>query len=172
MGLNIDISAVSAVKRLQMELGTEAADAAISRARIIKYVTQDRHYKGIWLSKLISVWRPVYHTVEDLPLALCDGRSIDESALVETDVVRAAGQSSNLFAMHRTCNHWYYLSQQKPEEGLIFKQFDTKPDVQSKCEMHVRITPGIDLLTVSSRLCAHLLQVSHCRPRYAKQAKY
>jgi hypothetical protein len=53
---------------------------------------------------------------------------------METDIVRAGSLSSNLFAMYRSFNRWYYLSQQKPEEVLILKQFDTNTDVQAQCE--------------------------------------
>jgi hypothetical protein len=108
------------------------------------------------LIRLLSVWRPVYHPVEDWPLAICDGSSVDAYALVETDIVRVGHLSSNLFAMHRACHRWYYLPQQKPEEVLIFKQFDTNFDVQAKCEIHLQVLSGVDLLTLTSRLSTYL----------------
>ena len=87
------------------------------------------------LKTSFSVWTPVEHLVEDWPLAVCDGTTVDASALVETDIVRIGSLSSNMFAMHRSRNRWYYLHQQKPGEVLIFKQFDTKSEVEARCEL-------------------------------------
>ncbi|CAG8983148.1 hypothetical protein HYALB_00004591 [Hymenoscyphus albidus] len=110
---HIDTSAISAIKRVKLQLGEEASEAFKSRIRIV------------------NVWQPVNHVVEDWPLALCDGSTVDASSLVETDIVRAGHLSSNLYIIHRNSNRWHYLPQQKLDEVWIFKQFDTKPDVRA-----------------------------------------
>ncbi|KAF2234642.1 hypothetical protein EV356DRAFT_148820 [Viridothelium virens] len=112
---HIDATPLAVIQRVQKELGCEATDLLKSRLRII------------------NVWRPIENTVEDWPLAICDGSTIDPSALVETDQVRNTDVGSNYFAMHRSCNEWYYLHHQREDEVFLFKQFDSDPHVAAKC---------------------------------------
>jgi hypothetical protein len=72
-----------------------------------------------------SIWRPLIHAVEDWPLAICDGRSIREQDLIETDHVRRHYTGSTLYLLHHPEQRWYYMGNQGKEDVLIFKNFDS-----------------------------------------------
>lgn len=65
---------------------------------------------------------------------MCDGRTVDSSDLVETDHVRRHYSGSTLYLMHNPAQRFYYMSKQSKNEVLIFKNFDSKPDVEAKCK--------------------------------------
>jgi hypothetical protein len=91
------------------------------------------------------VWRPLQHAVEDWPLAVCDGSTVDDNDLLETDIVRRDFREhvgANMFALHRERYRWYYLSRQQPDEVLIFKQFDTESGVKARCT-HIYAPPNL-----------------------------
>lgn len=61
---------------------------------------------------------------------MLDIRSVDTNHdLIAADVVypHYVGESFNVF--HNGSHRWYYLSDQMPEEVLIFKSFDSLPGV-------------------------------------------
>jgi len=84
--------------------------------------------------RIINLWLPLHHTVEDWPLALCDGSTVSlQDDLVETDTVRRNYQGANMYMIHREGHKWYFLGKQQVDEVLIFKQFDTKETQAEFC---------------------------------------
>ncbi|TEY29811.1 hypothetical protein BOTCAL_0918g00040 [Botryotinia calthae] len=80
------------------------------------------------------LWLPLFHAVEDWPLALCDGSTVSlQDDLVETDNIRRTYQSANMYMMHRENHKWYFLKKQDVNEVLIFKQFDTEETQAEVC---------------------------------------
>ena len=80
-----------------------------------------------WPYASSSLWLPLFHAVEDWPLALCDGSTVSlQDDLVETDNIRRTYQSANMYMMHRENHKWCFLKKQDVNEVLIFKQFDTE----------------------------------------------
>lgn len=59
---------------------------------------------------------------------------MDGSDLVETDHVRRHYSGSTLYLMRNPAQRFYYMSKQSKNEVLIFKNFDSKPDVGAKCK--------------------------------------
>ena len=80
-----------------------------------------------------SVWRPLF-TVQDRPLALCDGRTMKYSDLVETDLVRVNYVGSTMFGKYREGFDWYFLDQQTRDEVCLFKNFDSANYVDAASE--------------------------------------
>lgn len=58
---------------------------------------------------------------------------MDGGDLVETDHVRRHYSGSTFYLMHNPAQRFYYMSKQSKNEVLIFKNFDSKPDVEAKC---------------------------------------
>jgi hypothetical protein len=83
--------------------------------------------------KQISIWRPT-ETVQNWPLALCDGASISNDDLLEADLVRRDYVGSTLFAKYRPGYRWYYLSNQRPEEVFLIKNFDSDKTTKAHCQ--------------------------------------
>ncbi|PSS22369.1 hypothetical protein M430DRAFT_137540 [Amorphotheca resinae ATCC 22711] len=115
--VHVDQAPLAAFRIVSRELPQEAEELLRGRFRII------------------NVWRPLQHAVEDWPLAVCDGSTVDDNDLLETDIVRRDFREhvgANMFALHRERYRWYYLSRQQPDEVLIFKQFDTESGVKAR----------------------------------------
>lgn len=74
--------------------------------------------------------------MEDWPLAVCDGQTVDGRDLVETDHVRRQYSGSTLYLMRNPNQRFFYMSKQSKDEVLIFKNFDSKPEVKAKCKSH------------------------------------
>lgn len=80
------------------------------------------------------MWKPLENTVQEWPLAVCDGRTVKPTDLVETDSVRQGGVSTHFYARFDAAQKWYYLEEQRPDEALIFKHFDSDQGVEAPCE--------------------------------------
>ncbi|MCJ1405772.1 hypothetical protein MMC11_009002, partial [Xylographa trunciseda] len=109
--VHIDQSPASALKRIQLQLPDEAPYLLRGRVRII------------------NVWRPLVPAVEDWPLALCDGSTVQRRDLVETDHVRRHYTGSTMYLMRRAAQAFYYMSRQGPEDVVVFKNFDSRRGV-------------------------------------------
>lgn len=82
-----------------------------------------------------SVWRPLVEYVEDWPIALCDGSTIDPADLVEIDNVRRHYTGASMYALYNDNQKWYYMSKQRRSDVLLFKTFDSRKDVPSISKM-------------------------------------
>lgn len=74
----------------------------------------------------VNLWRPIA-TVRRDPLAIVDLNSRTPTDLVPLDVVRplAPGGKQTIMAVRATEGHkWYYKYEQKPDEPVIFLQWD------------------------------------------------
>ncbi|KAI9928687.1 hypothetical protein ASPWEDRAFT_168660 [Aspergillus wentii DTO 134E9] len=73
----------------------------------------------------INVWRPL-KTVRKDPLAVCDWLSVNPQE--DWHSIRMTfphGWNELGHVAYRDSHRWYYLSGQRPDEALIFKQFDS-----------------------------------------------
>ncbi|KAA6413645.1 MAG: hypothetical protein FRX48_02006 [Lasallia pustulata] len=114
MYVHVDQAPVAALNRVKTQLANEA-----------DYLLQGR-------VRILNIWRPLRHPVEDWPLAVCDGSTVDTTDLVETDTVRRDYVGSNMFVLHQERHKWYYLSKHNVDEVLVLKQFDSSPDVDAR----------------------------------------
>jgi hypothetical protein len=74
---------------------------------------------------IMNVWRGNRQTIEDMPLAFADARSIDPADLipVERRSEDRIGEIQHL--VHNPNQRWYYLPQIGPDEALLIKCFDS-----------------------------------------------
>ncbi|KAF8127014.1 hypothetical protein EV363DRAFT_1267754 [Boletus edulis] len=84
----------------------------------------ERLLKGRY--QIINIWRPIANTVAHYPLGVLDFRSID----VDVDLVplrlmfpKCQGWMYNV--KYNPGHKWYYLSDQTPDEVVLFKSFDS-----------------------------------------------
>lgn len=80
-----------------------------------------------------SVWRPIKHHIEDWPLALCDGSTLEGSDLIPCDHVTEKFATDTIYPLRNPRQKWYYLNKQTPEEAILFKNFDSAEDVEAIC---------------------------------------
>lgn len=81
----------------------------------------------------LSVWRPIKHHIEDWPLALCDGSTLEGSDLIPCDHVTEKFATDTIYPLRNPRQKWYYLNKQTPEEAILFKNFDSADDVEAIC---------------------------------------
>ena len=79
-----------------------------------------------------NVWRPLSPPPQDIPLALCDARSVFSSELVDADSIRdlpGKPESSIVVVLVRYSPHhrWAYFPDMNPDEVLVFKSHDSDP---------------------------------------------
>jgi hypothetical protein len=82
---------------------------------------------------IIQTWRAVSPPPQDVPLAICDCRTLDEADISRRAGVLAPensiGMPSPIFyvgGIHfNPSQHWYYYSDMKPSEVLMFTGYDT-----------------------------------------------
>ena len=76
-----------------------------------------------------SVWHPLQGPLVDWPLALCDGSTVDfENDTMAGDIVDKDAVFENTQVHFNPEQRWYYLSDQTPEELLIFKNADSEEE--------------------------------------------
>ncbi|KAI1251513.1 hypothetical protein MGN70_006081 [Eutypa lata] len=119
---HIDTGPISVIQRIQNSFPNEAEKILQQRVRAV------------------NVWKPLSHPVEEYPLAVCDGTTVRPEDLVETDSVRQGSISTNYYVKYHENQRWYFLRRQSPDEGLIFKHFDTKPEVKAPYAVHSSVT--------------------------------
>jgi hypothetical protein len=75
-----------------------------------------------------NVWKPLFDTVEELPLAMCDAQtSTDEDMLLmELKYMERTGE---IFVMRHSPSHrWYYFPRMTPQKALLLKTYDSMTD--------------------------------------------
>ena len=78
----------------------------------------------------------MYDPIYDRPLALCDGSTISREDLVLCDHVTQRYVAETTYLLRNPQQKWYYLDQQRPDEVLLFKNFDSDESVKAQCTYH------------------------------------
>jgi hypothetical protein len=83
--------------------------------------------------QMLNIWRPVGpNPILNIPLALCDYRSVDLDKDMHVIVYRGTPNSPSGYQVSynaKDTQKWYYLSQMRSDEMFVFKIYDSKPDV-------------------------------------------
>ena len=76
---------------------------------------------------LASVWRVLNRHNNDWPLAVCDYSSIDDACdTVENDLIFRDAPSENVVLRGNVNHRWYYLSDQDPDDVLLFRNTSSR----------------------------------------------
>ena len=76
--------------------------------------------------QVVNVWRPLKGPVKDWPLAVCDSSEVDfENDTMPGDIVYTNFVTENVQVCHNSRQPWYYLSDQMPNEALLFKSAES-----------------------------------------------
>ncbi|SAL67684.1 hypothetical protein AWB69_07829 [Caballeronia udeis] len=84
---------------------------------------------------IVNLWRPL-DVVEQLPLALCDARSISASDLVPSDLVYKDKVGETFSFTHNPAHRWYYFPKLRPDEALLLKIYDSRNDGTARLTAH------------------------------------
>lgn len=89
--------------------------------------------------QMLNIWRPINGPVQDRPLAVCDGKTVDMSRTIEARILRDGYVGHSMYAFYDPRMTWFYLSRQDNDEPLLFKSFDTLNEAV-KCVPHSSFT--------------------------------
>jgi hypothetical protein len=85
---------------------------------------------------IINFWRPVAGPVMRTPLAVCDGRTIEDGDLFPSDLVYPK-RTVEIYAVAFNPNHrWYWYPRQTPAEATLFKIYDSAADGRVRLSAH------------------------------------
>ena len=108
---HIDYTVESMRTWVRQKIGDEEAEAEFSSGR--------------WA--VLNVWRGIT-TVERQPLAVADARTIDFDNFKDVPIHHLPGEPTPFTGrnlMHDPKQKWYYFPLMKPDEALVFRQFDS-----------------------------------------------
>ena len=118
-GVHNDYTEASAPNRLREIVGPEEAE---------------RRLKKRWA--IIQVWRPIRGTVMIDPLGICDGRTIPEKGFILVQR-RYKYRTGEVYHIAYNPEHvWYYFPKMERHEAMVFKVFDSDPNVPTRFTAH------------------------------------
>jgi hypothetical protein len=106
-----DYTHESAIRRVHQLLGSAEAERRLHNRLAI-----------------INVWRPLFGPVLDVPLAVCDGRTVEAEDLLAIDLWYRDRVGENFSFLHSPRHRWYYVPEMRAEEALLLKCYDTAGD--------------------------------------------
>ncbi|CAO2647164.1 Nn.00g080860.m01.CDS01 [Neocucurbitaria sp. VM-36] len=124
--VHIDQSDRGAYRRVEEHTGNRAAE-----------LSQRRFF-------IINVWRPLANTIENFPLAVCDGSTVEPQDLVLADHVRSTYIGETVYPLYQDHYKWFYLNKQTRDEALMLKMFDSSPTAKAKCCPHTSFAQSVD----------------------------
>ncbi|KAI1490510.1 hypothetical protein F5X96DRAFT_694573 [Biscogniauxia mediterranea] len=143
-GVHCDYTPLQAYNSLRTALGDEKANEIWHERRV----------------EIIQVWRPIRGPVLDWPVGVCESTSVNKDVdLVPTDNVWSYSISETYNVFHSPEHKWYFVSEQGPEDVLLFKGFDNAEGVSTFCPHAAFKLDGADDVTQmrESVECAVLL---------------
>ncbi|AKH42948.1 hypothetical protein FHS61_003144 [Altererythrobacter atlanticus] len=98
--------------------------------------------RAIARSAQFNVWRAISGAPQDVPLALCDTRSVKGPELIRADAIFDPPGGAPEFSFegyvvaHDTGHRWLWFSDMTPDEVIIFKTSESDPE-RAQCIPHV-----------------------------------
>lgn len=86
--------------------------------------------------QVLNLWRPIRWPVRDAPLAVADARSVAPADLVPADLVHRDRVGESYAVTFNPAHVWFYVSEMRPEEGLLFKCYDSQVDGRARFTPH------------------------------------
>lgn len=76
---------------------------------------------------IFNVWRVFSEPPQDVPLALCDARSVDPDDIQNCTITLGEMTWENTTYLHNQDHKWFYCSDMRPDEAFIFRSFESDP---------------------------------------------
>jgi hypothetical protein len=80
-----------------------------------------------------NIWRVVSDPPQDMPLAVCDARTVARGDLIEADGVYDDGpppwmRAEAYLVRHNPAHRWAYFKDMRPDEALVFRTYGNEPE--------------------------------------------
>lgn len=89
--------------------------------------------KKVIRSAQYNVWRAISGPPQDVPLALCAFPSVEQGDLIDCDAIfdppggAPEWSFGNYVIAHNPAHRWYYYSDMRPDEAIVFKTSESDP---------------------------------------------
>ncbi|CAN9382557.1 unnamed protein product [Alternaria alternata] len=108
-------------------MGHESIELVLSEEEKAKYMNDG------YRVRMVNTWRPMVEDLEHFPLAMLDFRSIDPMQdFVPYDQVSPIRHKELYLIKPKEEHQWYWASQQKRSELLVFVQYDSMVGSQAR----------------------------------------
>lgn len=127
------------LSRIRRHLTEEESQLYLSgryRVRVVKYVNS-------WLLRSVvnhpkSIWRTFNTTAHDMQLAFCNPKTISQEDVIAIDLVGSDKAGESYYLFHSDKHEWYWASNMKPLEAMVFSTWDSEATQQSiRCEFYL-----------------------------------
>jgi hypothetical protein len=85
---------------------------------------------------IVNFWRPIGTPVLQVPLALCDARSINSADLLPSDLVYPDWTGETYAFVFHPRHRWYWFPRQTPAEATLIKIYDSATDGRARLTAH------------------------------------
>jgi hypothetical protein len=86
--------------------------------------------------QIINLWRPLRGPLQDMPLAVCDARSVRPDQLVASDLVYPQRVGETYSVLFHPDHRWFYVPRMEADEVLLLKCYDSQTDGRARFLPH------------------------------------
>ncbi|KAN0091698.1 hypothetical protein V8E51_017545 [Hyaloscypha variabilis] len=109
-------------------------------SRIRRHLTEEEsklYLSGRYRVRVVNIWRTFNTTAHDMPLAFCNPKTISQEDLIAIDLVGSDKAGESYYLFHSDKHEWYWASNMKPLEAMVFSTWDSEATQQSiRCAFH------------------------------------
>lgn len=74
-----------------------------------------------------NVWKPLYRTVEEFPLAMCDDTTTDAKDKLVMEL-KYSDRTGEIYVLRYSPSHrWFYFPKMNPDHALLLKTYESEP---------------------------------------------
>ncbi|HEY0300706.1 MAG TPA: CmcJ/NvfI family oxidoreductase [Rhizomicrobium sp.] len=73
----------------------------------------------------VNVWRPIRGPLEDTPLAVLDGRTLEKTDLIPSDLIYRDKVGETYAVQYNPRHRWFYFPRLQRDEVILIKGFDS-----------------------------------------------
>jgi hypothetical protein len=110
--------------------------------------------------RVYNVWRALSPPPQDVPLALCDQHTLDRASWVVGRTVEPGYEDGvpYISSVPDSNQRWFYFSDVRPDEAIVFKGYDSDPDAPYGCMhgafRHEGVTQAVPRASAETRIFA------------------
>jgi hypothetical protein len=83
-----------------------------------------------------NLWKPLYRTVEELPLAMCDATTHAEADMLRMEL-KYRERTGEIYVMrHSPAHRWLYFPKMEASQALLLKTYDSETDGRARFMGH------------------------------------
>ena len=92
-----------------------------------------RYPESDWDYAFYNLWRPIRGVVQRNPLVLIDASTVLREDIIDYHPVREGERGRAAVPLYNPGQRYYYVPAMRPDEVLVFKQLDSRPDLAFVC---------------------------------------